>query len=241
MMKKLLLLPALWMAFSAVMAQKVESKNISVGDTTVPGYLVTIEKKANLVEDAMRDRLDKADLKTKKSDGFVVAEDQLFAEISSDPINFYAKVKKEGKNESAVMVCAYPSHPGTSDKKIEGNLRSFIEGFVTYVDKYEARKNMEAEQENLKKAKKRHASAVATVEKLEKGIQRDQEKIADKQKDAEKYAQKLKDCQEDIEKLKANISKNQEKKLDAQKEVEEALQNIQAVEQEVAKHRSLSE
>ena len=76
MMKKLLLLPAMLMAFSMVMAQNIETKSVQVGTVTAPGFSVTIQKKADLVQDAMNKRLKDADLKTKKSEGFIAVLDQ---------------------------------------------------------------------------------------------------------------------------------------------------------------------
>ena len=241
MMKKLILLPALLLAFGSAFAQKVESKNVQIGSITPQGFTVTIEKNVDLVKDAMEQRLDDAKLKTKKNEGFVVAFGQRFSEIDPEPINFYTKVEKAGKNKTQVTVCAIPTDLSADQKELQNNLHNFLSNFVQYVNKFEARNNMEVEQGNLKKAQKKHASAVSVVEKLDKSIKNDQEKIADKKKDIEKYKQKIIECQEDIKKLEANIAKNQEKKKDAQKDVEDANDNVRNVQGEVEKYRTLSE
>ena len=241
MMKKLLLLPAMLMAFSALMAQNIEQKSVQVGTVTAPGYSVTIQKKADLVQDAMNKRLKDADLKTKKSEGFIAVLDQLFAEISTDPINLYTKVEKESKSSATVTVCVIPTDLTADRETMQANVRRFVEGFVQYVTKFEAQNNMEAEQSNLKKAEKSQAKAVAAVEKLDKNIQKNKEKIADKKKDIEKYNQKIKECQEDIKKLEAEIVKDQEKKGAAQKDVEKANDNVRSVQGEVEKYRQQAE
>ena len=223
-MKKLILLPALLLAFGSAFAQKVESKNVQIGSITPQGFTVTIEKNVDLVKDAMEQRLDDAKLKTKKSEGFVVAFGQRFSEIDPEPINFYTKVEKAGKNKTQVTVCAIPTDLSADQKELQNNLHNFLSNFVQYVNKFEARNNMEVEQGNLKKAQKKHASAVSVVEK-----------------DIEKYKQKIIECQEDIKKLEANITKSQEKKKDAQKDVEDANDNVRNVQGEVEKYRTLSE
>lgn len=240
-MKKILLLPAMLMAFTVVMAQSVESKSVQVGTVTAPGFSVTIEKKVDLVEDALNKRLKDAGLKTKKSEGFVAALDQLFAEIAADPINLYTKVEKKSKNSALVTVCVIPTDLTADREVMQGNLRSFLEGFILYVNKFEAKRNMEAEQNNLKKATKVAASAVAAVEKLDKNIQKNTERIADKKKEIEKYNQKIKECQEDIKKLESDIAKDKEKKVDAQKEVEKANAGVKDVQGEVEKYRQQAE
>lgn len=241
MMKKLLLLPAMLMAFTMVMAQNIEAKSVQVGTVTAPGFSVTIQKKTDLVQDAMNKRLKDAGLKTKKSEGFIAALDQLFAEIATDPINLYTKVEKESKNSTVVVVCVIPTNFSSDQADMQANARRFLEGFAAYVDKHEASLNMAAEQDNLKKATKVHASAVSAVEKIDKSIQSDREKIASKQKEIEKYNQKIKECQEDIKKLEASIAKSQSKRADAEKDVNAAQENVKAVEGEVEKYRSLSE
>lgn len=240
-MKKILLLPAILTVFTVAMAQRAESKSVQVGTVTVPGYSITIEKKVDLVDDAMAKRLKDAGLKTKKSEGFVAALDQLFAEIATDPINLYTKVEKKSKNSTVVTVCVIPTDLTADREVMQGNLRSFLEGFVQYVNKFEAKRNMESEQGNLKKAQKVHASAVGAVEKLDKNIQKNQEKIADKKKEIEKYKAKIAELQEDIKNLEADIAKSQDKKTDAQKDVEDAHSNVQSVQGEVEKYRSIAE
>ncbi|MBR1550237.1 MAG: hypothetical protein IJ634_06330 [Bacteroidales bacterium] len=240
-MKKLFLLPAMLMAFTMVMAQNIETQSVQVGTVTAPGFSVTIQKKTDLVENAMTKRLKDAGLKTKKSEGFVAALDQLFAEIATDPINLYTKVEKESKNSARVTACVIPTDLTADRETMQANLRRFVEGFVQYVNKYEAQNNMEAEQDNLKKAEKSQAKAVAAVEKLDKNIQKNKEKIADKKKDIENYNQKIKDCQEDIKKLEAEIAKDQQKKTEAQKDVEKANDNVKSVQGEVEKYRQQAE
>ena len=239
-MKKLFLLPAMLMAFSMVMAQNIETKSVQVGTVTAPGFSVTIQKKADLVQDAMNKRLKDAGLKTKKSEGFIAALDQLFAEIATDPVNLYTKVEKDSKNSATVTVCVIPTDLTADREAMMANVRRFTEDFVQYVTRFEAQNNMEAEKDNLKKAEK-GAKAVAAVEKLDKNIQKNKEKIADKKKDIEKYNQKIKEAQEDIKKLESEIAKDEQKKADAQKDVEKANDNVRNVQGEVEKYRQQAE
>ena len=82
---------------------------------------------------------------------------------------------------------------------------------------------------------------MAAVEKIDKSIQSDKDKIAAKKKEIEKYNLKIKECQEDIQKLEANIAKSQEKKAGAQKDVEKANDNVRSVQGEVEKYRQQAE
>ena len=79
------------------------------------------------------------------------------------------------------------------------------------------------------------------VEKLDRKVVSDQEKIADKKAEIQKHQQKIAELQEDIKRLEANIAKNQEKRAGAQEEHNKASENQKAVEGQVEKYRSLSE
>ena len=241
MFKRILSFTLIAMLFAGAMAQNIETVNIQVGDVTAPAFRLSIEKDVNLTQDAMNKRLKDAKLKTKKTDGYIAALDQLFSEISTSPINLYTKVEKDGRNASKVTVCVIPSDLTVDREAMQGNVRNFLADFQRYVSRFEANNNMLAEQDNLKKAQKAQAAAVSVVNKLDKSIKSDQDKIADKKKDIEKYNQKIKECQEEIKSLEANIVKSQEKKVGAQKEVETANENVKKVQGEVEKYRSLSE
>ena len=241
MIKKILLFSVALVFFASVKAQEVQATSAQVGPVTAPAYTVTINKDDKLVQNAMNQRLKEADLKTKKSEGYVACLDQLFAEIATVPINLYTKVERESKGKTVVTVCVIPTDLTVDREVIHGNTKVFLESFVKYVDRYEARGKMEEEQENLKKAQKKLESAEASVKKIDNTIKDYQEDITDKQKDIEKYREKIADCEKDIKKLQDNIEKQQSKKADAEKEVEKARDDVNAVLKDVEKYRSLSE
>lgn len=241
MIKKLLLFSAVLAMFAGVKAQEVESVNVQVGPITAPGYKVKIEKDERLVKNAMAQRLKDAELKTKNSEGFVACLDQLFAEIATDPINFYTKVEKESKGVSVVTVCVIPTDLTANREVMHANMKTFLEGFVKYVTRFEARGLMEDEMENLKKAQKKVESAESAVAKVDKTIKDYEEDIADSQKEIEKYRQKIADCEKEIKKLQENIEKSKQKKAEAEKELEQAREKMNAVQKEVEKYQRLSE
>lgn len=228
------------MLFMGVKAQYVQNTNVQIGSLNAPAFKVDIAQDAKQVQRAMDKRLKEAGLKTKKSEGFIAALEQLFSEISVDPINLYTKVEKDGKN-AVVTVCVIPTNLSGDNSSLQNNTRNFLDGFVKYAKKIEAQENMEEEMDNLKKAKKKQESAASDVAKIEKAIKECKEDIADKQKDIEKYRNKISECENDIKKLQDEISKNQQKKSDAEKKLNEAKSKVSEVEKEVEKYRGLSE
>ena len=244
MIKKVIVLALAAFIGTSLMAQTVQETTTMVGEKTVTAYTVSLQKDVKMVQEAMNQRLKDAKLKTKKSEGFIAALDQVFTDISQNSLSLYTKVEEQGKRKdkvTVVTVCAISNDLTISQSAINGNVRNFVQNFVQYVNKYEAGQQMEAEQANLKKAEKAAGKAAAAVTDLENDITKAQKKIEDRRKDIEKYQQKIADCEKEIADLQKSIEKNTGKKAEAERKAEEANQNVKAVEGEVEKYRQLSE
>lgn len=244
MIKKVIVLALAAFIGTSLMAQTVQETTTMVGEKTVTAYTVSLQKDVKMVQEAMNQRLKDAKLKTKKSEGFIAALDQVFTDISQNSLSLYTKVEEQGKRKdkvTVVTVCAISNDLTISQSAINGNVHNFLQNFVQYINKYEAGQQMEAEQANLKKAEKAAGKAAAAVTDLENDITKAQEKIEDRRKDIEKYQQKIADCEKEIADLQKSIEKNSGKKAEAERKAEEANQNVKAVEGEVEKYRQLSE
>lgn len=227
-----------------LMAQSVLETTAMVGEKTVTAYTISMQKDVKIVQEAMNQRLKDAKLKTKKSEGYIAALDQVFGEISQTSMSLYTKVEEQGKRKdkvAVVTVCAISNDLTISQSTINSNVRNFVQDFAQYVNKYEANQNMQAEQANLKKAEKAADKAAAVVMGLDKDITKAQKKIEDKRKEIEKLQQKIADCEKEIADLEKSIEKNTGKKADAEKKANDAQQNVRAAEGEVEKYRQLSE
>ena len=245
MKKALTLAVAAFMALSLA-AQSVTESTMPVGGLTVPAASVSIQKDAKMVQDAMIQYLKDAKLKPQKDEqGYYVCTNAFIEEIAISDINFYTYVQSQGskKNpEALVTVSALSSNLALNDPTtMRENAKRWLAGFVSYVDRFEANLNMQAEQSNLKKAEKEAAKAAAGVAAIDKKIAKNQKKIADKEKEIKKLQQKIKDCENDIKKLNADIDKIQGKRGDAEKKVEAANQNVEQVQGEVDRYRQMSE
>lgn len=227
-----------------LMAQSVLETTAMVGEKTVTAYTISMQKDVKIVQEAMNQRLKDAKLKTKKSEGYIAALDQVFGEISQTSMSLYTKVEEQGKRKdkvAVVTVCAISNDLTISQSSINSNVRNFVQDFAQYVNKYEASQNMQAEQANLKKAEKAAGKAAAVVTGLDNDITKAQKKIEDKRKEIEKLQQKIADCEKEIADLEKSIEKNTGKKAEAEKKANDAQQNVRAAEGEVEKYRQLSE
>ena len=202
------------------MAQTVQEATVQVGTLTVPAYTLSVEKDVKLVQNALNQRFKDAKLKTKSSEGYQAVIDQLVPEISTVPVNLYTKVEEQGKKKNRVTVvtmCAITTDLTIDQNTLRANVRSYLEGFTSYLARYEANQNMQAEQKNLRK------------------------KIADKQNEIKKLQEKIKDLEKDIADLEKRIEKNSGKKVDAERKVEEAKEGVSAKQGEVERYRQMAE
>lgn len=240
MMKKGLFFVAAALMALCVNAQGVQETTVNIGILTAPAYTVNLDKDAKVVQDAMNQRLKDMKLKTKKAEGYIAALEQVCPEISTSPINLYTKVEEQGKKKdkvTVVTVCAISNDLTIDQAALRASVRQFAESMVQYMNRYDAQKKMEAEQDNLKKAEKAAASAASVVTGLDKDIASAQKKIEDKKAEIEKLKGKIGDLQADIKSLESEIEKNTGKKADAEKKSAEAQQNVKAAEQEVERWR----
>ncbi len=244
MIKKGLLVLAAALVALSVSAQNVQETTVNIGILTAPAYTVSLDKDVKVVQDAVNQRLKDMKLKTKKSEGYIAALDQVCPEITTTPVSLYTKVEEQGKKKdkvTVVTVCAISSDLTIDQTALRNSVRQFVESMVPYMNRYDAMQKMEAEQENLKKAEKAAASAASVVTGLEKDIASAQKKIEDKKSEIEKLKGKISDLQNDIKSLESEIEKNKGKKSDAQQKSSEAQQNVKAAEQEVERWRQLAQ
>jgi len=244
-MLKKTIVAALVMLFGInAMAQTVQEATVQVGTLTVPAYTLSVEKDVKLVQNALNQRFKDAKLKTKSSEGYQAVIDQLVPEISTVPVNLYTKVEEQGKKKNRVTVvtmCAITTDLTIDQNTLRANVRSYLEGFTSYLARYEANQNMQAEQKNLRQAEKAAAAAADAVSDLEKDIASDHKKIADKQNEIKKLQEKIKDLEKDIADLEKRIEKNSGKKVDAERKVEEAKEGVSAKQGEVERYRQMAE
>ncbi len=241
MIKKLLLFSVALVLFASMKSQNVEATTANLGSISAPAFTVKIEKGEHLVQNAMTQRLKEADMRTQKIEGFTACFDQLFADIATIPINLYTKVERSSKSSCVVTVCAFPTDLTANKESIQENTKKFLEDFVKYVNRFEARGFLEGAMKNLTKAQKKLESAENTVAKIEKDISKNKEEIVEIQKDIDKYNAKISEYQADIKKIEEKITKRQAEKEKADQEVTKAREAVDEVMKDVDKYQKMGQ
>jgi len=195
----------LFMAASLTASAQVYEGKVSYQKTEQPALVMEYNYPPDLVESAIKQKMEKIGLKAKSSKGFLVYSGATISEISGSPMDYAFKVERKSrrdKNSSIVYMVmnganALSAESGSTNsngKYFLGNLSPDIESSSLEVD-------IKAQEDNLAKAEKKYKT------------------MQDDKADMEKKLRKL---QEDL-KTNERDQANQEKELEKQRGVLEAL------------------
>ena len=240
MMKKVLSLTLAVLMTLGLAAQSVNESVAAIGDLSVPACNISLQKDVKVVKAAMDQYLKENGLKVKSQQGYQAALNQVIPTISQGEISLYTKVEKQKKN--ALVTVAVIGNDLTIDQAdLRDNAKSWLNGFVQYIARYEASQSMNAEQKNLDKANKEAAKASKNLAAIEKAIANDQKKIESKKADNAKLKEKIQKNEQEIKNLQSDIEKQNKKKADAQDKVKAANQNVNEVQGEVDRYRQMAQ
>ena len=221
-------------------AQSVNESVAAIGDLSVPACNVTLKKDAKVTKAAMDQYLKENGLKTKSQQGYEAAINQVIPTISQGEVSLYTKVEKK-KKESVVIVAVIGNDLTIDQADLRDNAKSWLDGFVQYISRYEASQSMNAEQKNLDKANKVANKASKNLAAIEKAIANDNKKIEAKKADNAKLKDKIQKNEQDIKELQNDIEKQNKKRAEAKEKVDAANQNVKATQGEVDRYRQLAE
>ena len=239
-MKKVFSLALAVLMTLGLAAQSVNESVAAIGDLSVPACNISLQKDVKVVKAAMEQYLKENGLKVKSQQGYQAALNQVIPTISQGEISLYTKVEKQKKN--ALVTVAVIGNDLTIDQSdLRDNAKSWLNGFVQYIARYEASQSMNAEQKNLDKANKEAAKASKNLAAIEKAIANDQKKIESKKADNAKLKEKIQKNEQEIKNLQADIEKQNKKKADAQDKVKAANQNVNEVQGEVDRYRQMAQ
>jgi hypothetical protein len=212
-MKKLLIICLLFISYSS-QAQPTdpsqihpEEKMIMYNGHEVPGYTIEAPFSADKVEDAMRSRLKKMDVKVKESNDFWEAKNVVFPRIRKDAVDAYMKIERKSKKESdvsiVVLILTEPGVPPGSPESTIAAARGEKEamdvigafGLLTklngFTDMNSAALDISLQEEKVKKSEKKNKDLIEDGEDLQKKLEKTQDDINDNKKAQEKQLSEL--------------------------------------------------
>jgi len=204
-MKKILTSLTLVCALAlSVSAQNAHESSVKFNKTNENAVVADFDKPAEVVEAALKDRLDKEGLgKMKTSKGFMSYAGTLWNSVSTDKLDIYFKVEGK-KNKSTVSVLVSKGYDNfittATDAKTIENVKTFLNSLVNYTNTYQLGLNIKEQEELVKKAEKTWSSSVdnnkdllSQKEKLERKIAESNNEQVLKQKALDEEKKKLAD------------------------------------------------
>jgi hypothetical protein len=185
-------------------AQNAHESSIKFNKKSENAVVADFNKSAEVVEAALKDRLEKEGLgKMKTSKGFMSYAGTLWNSVSSDKLDVYFKVegKKDKSTVSVLVSKGYDNFiTSGSDAKTIDNVKAFLNGFVTYTNSYQLTLDIKAQEEAIKRAEKAYTNSIdnnkdllSQKEKLEKRIAESNNEQTLKQKALDEEKKKLSD------------------------------------------------
>jgi len=172
---------------AAIQAQRIYVSGITVNkqeETAVSGEFLFSEE---IIKTVLRERLSGLDAKDEKRNGFIVYKGIRITELSPDKLDLYIRIDQaEGKEHDNTVVRLLVSRgydnfirEGT-DQQIIDNLKTFLQSLQPAAEALSLKRNIEAQEELLKKAERRRNDLIDDLAELRKKIAKLQNELDEK-------------------------------------------------------------
>lgn len=172
---------------AAIQAQRIYVSGITVNkqeETAVSGEFLFSEE---IIQTVLRERLSGLDAKDEKRNGFIVYKGIRITELSPDKLDLYIRIDQaEGKEHDNTVVRLLVSRgydnfirEGT-DQQIIDNLKTFLQSLQSAAEALSLKRNIEAQEELLKKAERRRNDLIDDLAELRKKIAKLQNELDEK-------------------------------------------------------------
>lgn len=198
-MKKILPLLVLSFFIKYTFAQEIVEGKVDYQKKEQAALMVELPYPPGVVEDAIKDYLNKRGLKGNSAKGY-----QLFKGTRLDSLNgvdhdVYFKVERKSRKEKdasvVYMFVTKPNENPTQRLPAEtsglSSARSFLSGMVPSVDAYNLEVEIGAQEGEIKKAEKKYERLIDDGNDMQKRLKKLQENIEDNKKDQEKQKQEI--------------------------------------------------
>lgn len=174
----------------AVHAQNAREASVKFMKAQQSAIVADYELAASHVENALKERLEKAGLSNRSSSkGFMTFKGASWSEVSGDKVDVYAKVEGKG-NKSTVTILVSKGYDnfisGSSDAGMTEKVKNFLNDFMNHVSAYQLKLDIQKQEEIVKKAEKEFTGTVSAADDLSKEREKIDKQIAQNKDDQTK-------------------------------------------------------
>ncbi|HYE54960.1 MAG TPA: hypothetical protein VD996_08960 [Chitinophagaceae bacterium] len=197
-MKKMLLFLCFTLFITIAFAQDVQEGKTEYQKKEQPALIVELPYPPSVVEDAIKDYLNKRGSKASSSKGYQLFKAARLNELDTEGSDLYFKVERKSRKEKdASVVYFFTTKPNENPttRVVEttdlSGAKSFIQAMIPSVDAYNLEVDITSQENEVKKAEKKYDRLVDEQADLEKKLKKLQENIENNKKDQEKQKQEI--------------------------------------------------
>lgn len=197
-MKKAIMVCSLLIAAKWMAAQNIYVSNVDYNKQQQQGTIAEYNYTQGMVSKVLEDELERTVGKAKKEKGFLVYRGIHINEISPDAIDLYIKVDRKSKKEKDKAVAYVLVSKGydnfiqpSVDAQTFDNVKAYLTKMIAKIATNDLSKQIEAQEDVVKKEEKKLANYLDDVQDMEKKIKKLNDDIAEKKKDIETQKQEV--------------------------------------------------
>jgi hypothetical protein len=169
-------------------AQSVRESRLNVLDVDRMAYSIEFNLDQKVVQDAWNKKCDELSIKDKPSKGLDVYAAVLVPDIHFESVDIYTKIDKLDKTRSTFSITVSKGNTNfmsTEEAKLVGNVKTFLEKFITYAEQYKLGLDIAAQEGNIKDTQKVYDKLVEDGKKLQAEMDENKLDQANKVKELE--------------------------------------------------------
>lgn len=199
-MKKYLPLFICMLSMLWTQAQEITEGKVDHLRKDQPALIMELPYPPDVVEDAIKDYLNKKGSKSNSSRGYQLFKDTKLSELDTEGSDLYFKVERKSRKEKDVsVVYFYVTKPNENFKATTtsaemyntSNARSFLSAMLPAVEAHNLEVEISAQEGAVKKAEKKYDRLTEDGEDMEKRLKQLQEDIEANKKELEKQKQEI--------------------------------------------------
>ena len=198
-MKKILLVLTLSVFIKYASAQEIVEGKVDYQKKEQAALMVELPYPPGVVEDAIKDYLNKRGLKSNQSKGYNLFKGTRLDSLSGMDHDLYFKVERKSRKEKdASVVYMFVTRPNenpterlTGETSGLSSARSFLSGLIPTVDAHNLEVEIGGQENEIKKAEKKYENLVDDGNDMQKRLKKLQDNIEENKKAQERQKQEI--------------------------------------------------
>jgi hypothetical protein len=214
--------------------QQAYDSKLDYQKTSIATVSIELAYSQDVVEDAIRDYMEKRGYKNSNTRGFTLYRGARLDSTDTNPRDLYFKVEKKKKDKEFSVISLFSTKTNmdilsrdSTDSGQSDRAKSFLNNIVPYIDAHNLEVQIGSQQETLKKAQKKQNNLLNEQADLEKKLRKYQDELAQNKIDQASQSQAIQNSVNQDAEATKKANKKMGKLLDDQSSLEKKQRNTQ--------------